>query len=141
MSSGQYFAPPASPCLILFICLVLPVPGQPKLLLWVISRVASALPAAAADYPRQPVRVLVGLAAGGGTDIVARLLAEWLSENLGQQFIVENRTGMGGSLAAQALINAPPDGYTLLFMGPNKRPRSTRNCRSTSCAIPSRWPA
>jgi len=81
--------------------------------------VASALPAAAADYPRQPVRVLVGLAAGGGTDIVARLLAEWLSENLGQQFIVENRTGMGGSLAAQALINAPVDGYTLLFMGPN----------------------
>src|SRR5215475_12459112 len=81
--------------------------------------VASATPAAAADYPRQPVRVLVGLAAGGGTDIVARLLAEWLSENLAQQFIVENRTGMGGSLAAQALINAPTDGYTLLFMGPN----------------------
>jgi tripartite-type tricarboxylate transporter receptor subunit TctC len=81
--------------------------------------IASALPATAADYPRQPVRVLVGLAAGGGTDIVARLLAEWLSENLGQQFIVENRTGMGGSLAAQTLINASPDGYTLLFMGPN----------------------
>src|SRR5262245_1344772 len=81
--------------------------------------VASATPAASADYPRQPVRVLVGLAAGGGTDVVARTLAEWLSQNLGQQFVVENRTGMGGSLAAQALINAPPDGYTLLFMGPN----------------------
>ena len=81
--------------------------------------VVSAMPAASADYPRQPVRVLVGLAAGGGTDVVARILAEWLSQNLGQQFVVENRTGMGGSLAAQALINAPPDGYTLLFMGPN----------------------
>jgi tripartite-type tricarboxylate transporter receptor subunit TctC len=81
--------------------------------------VASALPAAAADYPRQPVHVLVGFAAGGGTDLVARILAEWLSQNLGQQFIVENRTGMGGNLAAQALINAPPDGHTLLFMGPN----------------------
>jgi tripartite-type tricarboxylate transporter receptor subunit TctC len=81
--------------------------------------VASAVPAASADYPRQPVRVLVGLAAGGGTDVVARALAEWLSQYFGQQFVVENRTGMGGSLAAQALINAPPDGYTLLFMGPN----------------------
>jgi tripartite-type tricarboxylate transporter receptor subunit TctC len=81
--------------------------------------VAAAMPAASADYPRQPVHVLVGLAAGGGTDVVARTLAEWLSQNLGQQFVVENRTGMGGSLAAQALINAPPDGYTLLFMGPN----------------------
>lgn len=81
--------------------------------------VASAAPAASADYPRQPVRMLVGLAAGGGTDVVARALAEWLSQYFGQQFIVENRTGMGGSIAAQALINAPPDGYTLLFMGPN----------------------
>src|SRR6516165_8085720 len=81
--------------------------------------VASALPAAADDYPRQPVRLLVGFAAGGGTDNVARMLAEWLSHSLGQQFIVENRSGMGGSLAAQAVINAPPDGHTLLFMGPN----------------------
>lgn len=81
--------------------------------------VASAAPAASADYPGQPVRMLVGLAAGGGTDVVARALAEWLSQHFGQQFVVENRTGMGGSIAAQALINAPPDGYTLLFMGPN----------------------
>jgi tripartite-type tricarboxylate transporter receptor subunit TctC len=81
--------------------------------------VASALPAGAGDYPRQPVRLLVGLAAGGGTDLVARILGEWLSQSLRQQFIIENRTGMGGSLAAQAVINAPPDGHTLLFMGPN----------------------
>jgi tripartite-type tricarboxylate transporter receptor subunit TctC len=63
--------------------------------------------------------LLVGLAAGGGTDLVARILGEWLSQSLRQQFIIENRTGMGGSLAAQAVINAPPDGHTLLFMGPN----------------------
>src|SRR5262249_52973000 len=73
--------------------------------------VASAVPAASADYPRQPVRVLVGLAAGGGTDVVARALAEWLSQHFGQQFLVENRTRMGGSIPRQALLNPPPDWY------------------------------
>jgi tripartite-type tricarboxylate transporter receptor subunit TctC len=80
---------------------------------------ASGQFAVAADYPSRPVQMVVGLAAGGGTDHVARMLGEWLSQNLGQQFVIENRTGMGGSLAAQAVINAPPDGHTLLFMGPN----------------------
>ena len=75
--------------------------------------------AVAADYPSRPVHVVVGLAAGGGTDIVARILGEWLSHDLGQQIVIENRTGMGGSLAAQVVINAPADGHTLLFMGPN----------------------
>jgi tripartite-type tricarboxylate transporter receptor subunit TctC len=81
--------------------------------------VAFGHPAAAADYPSRPVHMVVGLAAGGGTDNVARILGEWLSQHLGQQFVTENRTGMGGSLAAQAVINAPADGHTLLFMGPN----------------------
>jgi tripartite-type tricarboxylate transporter receptor subunit TctC len=69
-------------------------------------------------YPGRPVHILVGLAAGGPTDVAARVIAEWLSQKLGQQFVVENRTGMGGNLANQALINSPPDGYTLLFSGP-----------------------
>jgi tripartite-type tricarboxylate transporter receptor subunit TctC len=70
-------------------------------------------------YPARPVHILVGLAAGGPTDAAARILAEWLSRQFGQQFLIENRTGMAGNLANQALLNSPPDGYTLLFTGPN----------------------
>jgi tripartite-type tricarboxylate transporter receptor subunit TctC len=69
-------------------------------------------------YPTRPVHMIVGLAAGGPTDVVARIVAQSLSERLGKQFPVENRTGAGGSLATQAVINAPPDGYVLLFGGP-----------------------
>jgi tripartite-type tricarboxylate transporter receptor subunit TctC len=75
--------------------------------------------AVGADYPVRPVQLVVGLAAGGGTDLVARLLADWISQDLGQKVVVENRAGMGGNLAAQSVINAAPDGYTLLFVGPN----------------------
>ena len=74
---------------------------------------------AAADYPNRPVRWLIGFSAGGPVDIVARIMSQWLSEHFGQQFVVENRSGSGGNLAAAAAINAPPDGYTLLFVGPN----------------------
>jgi tripartite-type tricarboxylate transporter receptor subunit TctC len=77
------------------------------------------LPVCAADYPTRPVQLVVGLAAGGGTDAVARILAEWLTRSLGQRVVVENRPGMGGNLGAQSVINAKPDGHTLLFMGPN----------------------
>jgi tripartite-type tricarboxylate transporter receptor subunit TctC len=70
--------------------------------------------ASAQAYPARPVRILVGFAPGGGTDIQARLLAQWLSERLGQPFIVENRTGAGTNIATAALVNAPADGYTLL---------------------------
>jgi len=84
---------------------------------------AGALPAVshsawALDYPTRPVRIIVGLAAGGPTDLVARLVAQWLSEHLSNQFVVENRTGAGGTLATETVINAPADGYTLLFAGP-----------------------
>jgi tripartite-type tricarboxylate transporter receptor subunit TctC len=65
------------------------------------------------------VRWLIGFAAGGPVDIVARIMSQWLSEHFGQQFVVENRSGSGGNLATAAAINAPPDGYTLLFVGPN----------------------
>ena len=81
--------------------------------------VAFAQPTGAADYPSRPVQMVVGFAAGGGTDLVARLLCEWLSQHLRQRFVIENRNSMGGNLATQAVINSPPDGHTLLFMGPN----------------------
>jgi tripartite-type tricarboxylate transporter receptor subunit TctC len=79
----------------------------------------SIVPLAAADYPTRPVQLVVGLAAGGSTDGVARILADWLSRSLGHRVVIENRPGMGGNLGALSVIKAPPDGHTLLFMGPN----------------------
>ena len=79
---------------------------------------AGAVPAAA-GYPDRPVHWLIGFAAGGPVDIVARIMSQWLSERLGQQFVVENRAGAGGNVAAAAAINSAPDGYTLLFVAPN----------------------
>ena len=80
----------------------------------------TALPriARAQTYPARPVRVIVGLAAGGGVDIVARLIGQWLSERLGQSFVVENRPGAGGNIGTEAVVRAPPDGHTLLLVGP-----------------------
>src|SRR5690242_2031309 len=79
----------------------------------------SATPPASAAYPDRPVHWMIGFAAGGPVDIVARIMAQALSDRLGQQFIVENRAGSGGNIAAAAAINAAPDGYTLLFVAPN----------------------
>jgi len=73
----------------------------------------------AQSYPSRPVRMIVGLAAGGGQDIVARLMGQWLSERLGRQFIIENRPGASGNLALEAVANAPADGYTLALLGVN----------------------
>ncbi|WP_296519021.1 tripartite tricarboxylate transporter substrate binding protein [Rhodopseudomonas sp.] len=75
--------------------------------------------ASAADYPSRPVRWLVGFAAGGAVDVVARLMSRELSQRLGQEIVVENRTGSGGNLAAAAMVSAPADGYTLLFVASN----------------------
>jgi tripartite-type tricarboxylate transporter receptor subunit TctC len=85
-------------------------------LAWLAAGIA---PSAAADYPDRPVRWLIGFTAGGPVDTVARIMAKWLSERLGQQFIVENRAGSGGNIATEAAIGAAPDGYTLLFSGAN----------------------
>src|SRR5437660_6875263 len=73
---------------------------------------------AASDYPSRPVRWIVGYPAGGTTDIVARLIGHWLSERLGQQFIIENKPGAGNNIATEAMINSPPDGYTVLLTNP-----------------------
>jgi tripartite-type tricarboxylate transporter receptor subunit TctC len=69
-------------------------------------------------YPTRPVRFIVGLAAGGGADILARLTGQWLSERLGQQFVIENRPGAGTNVATEAVVRAPADGYTLLMVLP-----------------------
>ena len=73
--------------------------------------------ATAQIYPSRPVRWIVGFAPGGGNDIVARLMGQWLSERTGQPFIIENRPGAGTNIATEAVVNAPPDGYTLLLVG------------------------
>ncbi len=82
--------------------------GAASAALPVVSRVARAQ-----TYPTRPVRIIVGFAAGGPTDFHARLMGQWLSQRLGQQFVVENRTGAGGTLGAEAVAHAPADGYTL----------------------------
>ena len=68
-------------------------------------------------YPSRPVRVVVPFPAGGAGDLLARLLGQWLSERLGQPFIVENRAGAGGTIGTEAVVRARPDGYTLLMIG------------------------
>src|SRR5262245_63596702 len=81
---------------------------------------AAALPAVprfaqAQAYPSRPVRVIVPVAAGGGSDITARLMGQWLSERLGQPFVIENRPGGALNIGTEAVVKAPPDGYTLLL--------------------------
>ena len=84
---------------------------------------AAALPtvsriARAQAYPTRPVRIIVGFAPGGASDIITRLMGQWLSERLGQPFVIENRPGGGTNIATEAVVRAPADGYTLLMVGP-----------------------
>jgi len=83
-----------------------------------ISAIASIGNASALDYPTRPVRFVVGYPPGGATDILARLIGQRLSEKLGQQFVIENKPGAGNNIATEAVINAEPDGYTLLLINP-----------------------
>ena len=74
--------------------------------------------AAALDYPTRPVRWVVPYTPGGGTDITARIMAQWLSERLGQQFVIENKPGAGNNIGTETVVHSPPDGYTLLLVNP-----------------------
>jgi tripartite-type tricarboxylate transporter receptor subunit TctC len=85
-----------------------------------VARVASAQ-----AYPTRPVRIVVGFAAGGSTDIGARLIGQWLQERLGQPFVIENRPGAGTNIATETVVRAPPDGYTLLMVGPSSAVNAT----------------
>jgi tripartite-type tricarboxylate transporter receptor subunit TctC len=96
------------------------LPRRTFLYLAASAAISSSVPrmARAQAYPSRPVRIVVGYAPGGGQDILARLIAQWLSDRFGQQFIVENRPGAGANIATEAVVHAAPDGYTLLTIGP-----------------------
>jgi tripartite-type tricarboxylate transporter receptor subunit TctC len=82
-----------------------------------VCRIAEVRIARAQTYPSRPLRWVIGYPAGGGTDLVARLVGQWLSERLGQPVIVESRPGAGSNIGTEAVVRAPPDGYTLLLVG------------------------
>ena len=91
---------------------------------------AAALPALscfawAQAYPARPVRLIVPVGPAGATDITARLVGQWLSERLGQQFIIENRPGAGSNIGTEAVVRAPADGYMLLMVGPSNAINAT----------------
>jgi tripartite-type tricarboxylate transporter receptor subunit TctC len=91
---------------------------------------AAALPAlsrgaAALDYPTQPVHIIVGFSPGGPTDLFARLIGQWLSERLGQSFVIENRPGASGNVGTEVVVRAPADGYTLLAFGAEQTMNTT----------------
>src|SRR5262245_43260765 len=95
-----------------------------------LAAAAAALPAVsrnarAQPYPSRPVRLVVPFGSAGATDITARLVGQWLSERLGQQFIIENRPGAGGNIATEVVVRAPADGYTLLAIGSNNMINAT----------------
>jgi tripartite-type tricarboxylate transporter receptor subunit TctC len=95
-----------------------------------LAAAAAALPALprsawAQAYPSRPIRWVVGFVPGGATDIIARLMGQWLSERLGQSVVIENRPGAGSNIATEVVVNAPADGYTLLLVGPTHAVNAT----------------
>ena len=92
--------------------------------------------AVAQAYPTRLVRILVGVAAGGSTDIVAGVIGQWLSERLGQQFVVDNRPGVGTNIATEQVVKAAPDGYTLLMVAASMRALVLREAISSRTPRP-----
>jgi tripartite-type tricarboxylate transporter receptor subunit TctC len=86
---------------------------------------AASRAALAQPYPARPVRIMVGAPPGGGFDILARLTGHWLAARLGQSFVIENRPGAGHTIATEAVVRAPADGYTLLMVGPDHMSNAT----------------
>ena len=111
------------------ICLIARVIG--------ISAIASIGSAAAQNYPTRPIKWVVGYPPGGATDIIARLIGQRMSERLGQQFVIENKPGAGNNIATESVINAEPDGYTILLVNPANYINASlyANLNSTSFAI------
>jgi tripartite-type tricarboxylate transporter receptor subunit TctC len=116
---------------------------------------AAAIPAGwriarAQGYPSRPVRIVVGFAAGGPNDILARLMGQWLSERLGQPFVIENRPGASSNIGTEAVVRAPADGYTILLAGTTSAINATLYDKLNfnfmrdiapvaSCACPTSW--
>jgi tripartite-type tricarboxylate transporter receptor subunit TctC len=98
----------------------------------VMLSMAGAASAQTADYPTRPVRWVVGFSAGGSSDIVARILSDWLQSRLGQTVLIENKPGAGSNIAAEAVVNSPPDGYTLLSVTSANAINATVNKRTLS---------
>jgi tripartite-type tricarboxylate transporter receptor subunit TctC len=101
---------------------------------------AVALPAVARiataqSYPTRPVRLIVPFAAGGGTDITARVMGQWLSERLGQQFVIDNRPGGGTNIGTEAVVRSPADGYTLLMVGSSNATNATLYDKDQSAGV------
>src|SRR3982074_1172275 len=83
-----------------------------------LAALAGAGPAFAVDYPVRPVKWIVGYPPGGTTDVLARIIAQWLNEKMGQAFVIENKPGAGNNIGVEAVVTAPPDGYTMLLVNP-----------------------
>jgi len=83
-----------------------------------VAALAGAGPAFAVDYPMHPVKWVVPYPPGGTTDVLARIMAQWLTEKMGQAFVIENKPGGGNNIGVEAVVTAPPDGYTMLLVNP-----------------------
>jgi tripartite-type tricarboxylate transporter receptor subunit TctC len=88
------------------------------LALSLLAALAGTGPALAVDYPVRPVKWIVGYPPGGTTDVLARIIAQWLTEKMGQAFVIENKAGAGNNIGVEVVVAAPPDGYTMLLVNP-----------------------